>query len=535
MSLIIKSLTYIHSDKELLFENLDLTVTKGEKAALLGNNGAGKSTLLQIIAGKLSPASGSVSCSEKPWYIPQHLGQYDHLTVAQALRVDKKLHAFQAILYGETDPQYFNNLEDDWEIEERVNNALQNWELEQVTYDTLLSQLSGGQKTKLFLAGIDIHQPEIILMDEPSNHLDTGSRGRLYDLINDSKATILVVSHDRTLLNLMPETFELSQNGIEVYGGNFDFYREQKAKKVNSLQQQLDDRAKTLKQSQQKAREMAEKLQKRESRGRAAGQTNSMPRIIAGGLKSKAQQSTAKVMDTHQEKVAGITENIHCLKSQIQQYQVLKIDIGTSALHTGKTLIDAEEIGYSYSGKALWEPLAFQIRSGNRIRIEGDNGSGKTTLLKIITGSLEPSQGSIQRMPFTHLYLDQDYTLINPNLSVYEQVQHYNSRGLQEHEIKSLLIYSQFPREMFDRKCGGLSGGEKMKLSLCCLSVSNYTPNMLILDEPTNNLDVQSLEVLSAAVKDFKGTLLVVSHDQYFINDIGIDTRIKLQKADQSS
>ena len=107
--------------------------------------------------------------------------------------------------------------------------------------------------------------------------------------------------------------------------------------------------------------------------------------------------------------------------------------------------------------------------------------------------------------------------------------------GLQEHEIKSLLIYSQFPREMFDRKCGRLSGGEKMKLSLCCLSVSNYTPDMLILDEPTNNLDVQSLEVLSAAVKDFKGTLLVVSHDQYFINDIGIDTHIKLQKADQSS
>ena len=533
MSLIIKSLTYFHPDKELLFEHLALTVTKGEKAALLGNNGVGKSTLLQIIAGKLSPASGSVSCSEKPWYIPQHLGQYDHLTIAQALKVDKKLNAFRAILNGETDPQYFSDLEDDWEIEEKVNHALEDWGLDHGSTGMLLSQLSGGQKTKLFLAGIEIHQPGIILMDEPSNHLDLVSRRRLYNLVTDSKATILVVSHDRTLLNLMPETFELSQNGIEVYGGNFDFYREQKAKKVNSLQQQLDDRSKTLKQSQQKAREMAEQLQKRESRGRAAGQTNSLPRIIAGGLKSKAQQSTAKVMDTHQEKVAGITENIHNLKSQIQQYQVLKIDIGASALHAGKTLIDAEEISYSFSGKMLWEPLTFQIRSGNRIRIEGDNGSGKTTLVKIITGSMEPSQGNIHRMPFTHLYLDQDYTLINPKLSVYEQVQHYNSRGLQEHEIKSLLIYSQFPREMFDRKCGGLSGGEKMKLSLCCLSVSNYTPDMLILDEPTNNLDVQSLEVLSAAIKDFKGTLLVVSHDQYFINDIGIYTHIELQKADQ--
>ena len=529
MSIIIKSLTYIHPDKSSLFENLSLVVNKGQKAAFVGNNGAGKSTLLKLAAGKLLPFAGEISYSERPWYIPQHLGQYDHLTIAEALEVEKKLTGLQAILNGDTDLQNFTDLEDDWEIEEKVKNALQGWGLGQLAPDTLLQNLSGGQKTKIFLSGIDIHQPGIILMDEPSNHLDANSRKQLYNLVKDSKATILVVSHDRVLLNLLPETFELNKNGLELYGGNYDFYKEQKREKINALQNQLDEQSKTLKQGQQKAREMAEQRQQKEARGKAIGQTNSLPRIIAGGLKSKAEQSTAKMMDAHQDKVAGIAENIRNIRSQIQQYQVLKIDIGASTLHHGKVLVDAANITFGYADSSLWDPLTFQIRSGDRIRIEGDNGSGKTTLLKIINGRLQPDVGSIQRIPFTHLYLDQDYTMIDPGLSVYEQVQHYNGRGLQEHELKSLLIYAQFPREMFDRKCAELSGGEKMKLALCCLSVANYAVDMLILDEPTNNLDMQSLDVLSAAVKYFNGTLVVISHDQYFIDEIGINKHIVVQ------
>ncbi|MGN6178955.1 MAG: ABC-F family ATP-binding cassette domain-containing protein [Mucilaginibacter sp.] len=526
MSVIVKSLTYFHPDKKLLFEDLDITISKGEKAALVGNNGTGKSTFLQIIAGKLSPTTGQVTCPEKPWYIPQHLGQYNGLSIAQALQVDKKIAAFRAILNGNINQQYFTDLEDDWEIEEKVKSALQHWGLNSLSADVLVGDLSGGQKTKVFLAGIDIHQPGIILMDEPSNHLDITSREQLYHLVTTSKATILAVSHDRTLLNLLPETFELSARGIQKYGGNFDFYRRQKAEQVNALQNRLEEQSKTLRQSQQKARELAEQRQKKEIRGKAAGKTNSLPRIVAGGLKNKAEGSTAKVMAVHNEKVAGIVDNIRQIRSEIQQYQVLKIDIGASALHPGKTLVDAANIVFAYSGNHLWSPLSFQIRSGERIRVEGDNGSGKTTLLKIITGELKPTEGIIQRQPFTYLYLDQDYTMINPQLSIYEQIQHYNSRGLQEHELKSLLIYSQFPREMFDRKSTGLSGGEKMKLSLCCLAVGNYAPDILILDEPTNNLDVQSLEILTATVRDFNGTILTISHDQYFINEIGIDKHI---------
>lgn len=527
MSLIIRSLTYVHSDKETLFEQLNLIVAKGDKAALVGNNGAGKSTLLQIIGGQLKASWGEVIKPERLWYVPQHLGQYNRLSVVEALGVAKKLKAIEAITNGDADLQYFTDLNDDWEIEEKLARALAKWDIAHLSAWQKMEALSGGEKTKVFLAGIYIHEPEVVLLDEPSNHLDISARTKLYDFIVDSKATILVVSHDRTLLNLLHKTLELSSHGIEVYGGNFDFYREQKDGKVNALQAQLDEQFKTLKQTQQKTREMAEQRQKREVRGKANGLTQSLPRIVAGNLKSKAERSTAKVLDAHQEKTAGITENIRNIRSQIQQYQVLSIDIGSSELHRGKMLIDAEKINFSHDQQPLWhQPLSFQIRSGDRVRISGDNGSGKTTLVKIITGALSITEGKIARLDFAYLYLDQDYTLIDRNLSVYEQVQHHNSRNFQEHELKSLLIYSHFQRDMWDRKCAVLSGGEKMKLSLCCLAVSNHTPDMLILDEPTNNLDVQSLEVLTTTIKGFNGTLLIISHDQYFIGDIGIDHTI---------
>lgn len=528
MSLIIKSLSYIHPDNQQLFLDLNLTINKGEKAALVGINGAGKSTLLQMIAGRIIPSSGEISYHEKPWYMPQHLGEYDQLSIAGALKVDKKLAALQAILDGSAEVDHFSVLDDDWEIEKKVEAALHKWGLENFGLEEQLGNLSGGQKTKVFLAALDLHDPELILLDEPSNHLDARARKKLYSFILQSKATVLLVSHDRHLLNLMNKTLELSKKGIEVFGGNFEFYQQQKEDKVNALQAQLNEQAKTLKQTEKRAREVAYKRQQQESRGRSAGQGNSMPRIIAGGLKSKSERSTAKVIDAQHDKISSLAETMRETRSQILQYQVLKINIGSSGMHPGKVLVEAENLNFAYRSNQLWTKLHFQIRSADRVQIEGENGTGKTTLLKIITANLEPLEGNFSRADFSYLYLDQDYSMVDPELTIYEQVQQYNTRGLEEHELKATLIYSQFDAASFDRKCDGLSGGEKMKLSLCCLSVGNQAPDVLILDEPTNNLDVQSLEILTAAVRDFEGTLLVISHDEYFTAEIGINKKIIL-------
>jgi ATPase subunit of ABC transporter with duplicated ATPase domains len=529
MSIVVNALAYQHPDREVLFQNLNLAVPTGAKAALVGPNGVGKSTLLQLIAGRISPAGGEVQLPEKPGYVPQHLGQYDACSVAEALGVAAQLRALQAILAGDAAAEHFTALNDDWEIEERVQAALDFWQLRHLDLAQPLHTLSGGEKTKAFLAAAQVHAPRVLLLDEPSNHLDATSRQLLYDFLSRSPATVLVVSHDRTLLNQMELTLELTSAGISAYGGNYEFYQAQKQTQVAALQAQLDEKAKTLHQAQQKAREVAEHRHKLEARGKAHGQKKGLPRIVAGNLKRQAQQSSAQLRETHHDKISGLTGDLQQLRSQLQEQQGLKIDLSPSELHRGKVLVEARAVNFAYAGLPLWAaPLTFQLRSGDRLRVAGPNGAGKTTLLKLLMGQLRPTAGELFVADFEYFYIDQDYALIDDRRTVFGQVQYHNSRGLLEHELKAVLIYHQFGREVWDRPCAGLSGGEKMKLILCCLTVRNNAPDLLILDEPTNNLDLPSQQVLTTAVQGFGGSVLLVSHDQYFAEAIGADSSISL-------
>ena len=248
----LQDITYIHTDKELLFDNINLTVNKHEKIALIGNNGTGKSTLLKIIAGNLRHSSGKLSLDSQAYYLPQIFGQYNHLTIAQALHIENKFKALREILDGKLTEENLHVLNDDWEIEERCNEALKYWQLTGLDLSQTLAKLSGGQKTKIFLAGISIHQPEIILLDEPSNHLDTTGRQLLYDFIRSNSNTMIIVSHDRRLLNLLDTVCELSKDGITSYGGNYDFYTEQKQIENNALNNTIHSKEKTLRKARKK-------------------------------------------------------------------------------------------------------------------------------------------------------------------------------------------------------------------------------------------------------------------------------------------
>lgn len=156
------------------------------------------------------------------------------------------------------------------------------------------------------------------------------------------------------------------------------------------------------------------------------------------------------------------------------------------------------------------------------VLIQGDNGSGKTTLLKLITGQLPPRSGSLIRADFSSIYIDQEYSIVRNDRTVYEQAQAFNERHFQEHEIKTLLNRFLFPHDTWEKSCGKLSGGEKMRLAFCCLMISNQTPDLFILDEPTNNLDIQSIEIITSMVRAYRGTILLISHDAYFIRELGI-------------
>jgi ATPase subunit of ABC transporter with duplicated ATPase domains len=485
--LFLQNLSYIHPNKELLFENIYLTVNSRDKIALIGNNGSGKSTLLKLIAGELLPHEGQLILDTIPYYIPQLFGQYNHLTVAQALRIDGKLLALQQILAGNVTEHYLNQLNDDWTIEERCREALQYWQLNELPLSQPMATLSGGQKTKVFLAGIHIHQPQLVLLDEPSNHLDTAGRELLYEFIATTSCALIVVSHDRKLLNGLQSIAELSKFGLTLYGGNYDFYAEQKAIANNALSQDIQSKEKALRKAKEKERETIERQQKLDARGKRKQEKAGVARIMMNTLRNSAENSTAKIKGAHGEKISGISSALQALRNELPDIDKMQLGFDNTNLHQGKMLFSAKGINHEFGKQRLWKKdLDCQINSGERIAIKGLNGSGKTTLIRIILGELEPTTGTVFRADNKSVYIDQDYSLINNQQT--------------------------------------LSGGERMRLLLCCLTIGNQAPDIIILDEPTNNLDIQNIEILTAAINAYTGTLLVVSHDLHFLEQVNVES-----------
>lgn len=527
--LYLQNISYTHPNKDLLFENITLTINNLEKIALIGNNGVGKSTLLKIIASDLQASDGHIKVETKPYYIPQIFGQYNHLTIAQALNIEEKLNALEEILKGNVTEENYISLDDDWTIEDRCNQALEYWQLSDLDLGQKIGSLSGGQKTKVFLSGVSIHQPELVLLDEPSNHLDIAGRQLLYDFIQTSKCTLIVVSHDRKLLNLLGSIYELSKRGVVVYGGNYDFYVEQKQLENNALNQDIQSKEKALRKAREKERDTLERQQRLDARGKKKQEKSGTARIMMNTLRNNAENSTSKLKGLHAEKIGGISQELHELRSSLPEIDKMKFGFDNSALHKGKILVTATNINYGYGSKLLWtENLNLQIFSGERIALCGLNGSGKTTLIKLILGSLEPQIGTIYRTGDKSVYIDQDYSLIDNGLSVYEQAQQFNSSAMQEHEIKIRLSRFLFDKDKWDKPCSALSGGERMRLMICCLTIGNQSPDIIILDEPTNNLDIQNIEILTTVINEYQGTLIVVSHDEIFLEQINIERTIQL-------
>ncbi|WP_199140074.1 ABC-F family ATP-binding cassette domain-containing protein [Pedobacter sp. ASV12] len=529
--LTLQDVVYAHPNKDLLFDGLSLIVNKHDKIALVGNNGTGKSTLLQILAGRLSPTGGQIQVQDQPYLVPQVFGQFNQYSVAEALGIAQKLEALQQILAGEATEENLNLLDNDWVLEERCQMALARWGLNDIALTQKMEMLSGGQKTKVFLSGIEVHRPELVLLDEPSNHLDAKSRNLLYEYIQSTKNALVVVSHDRALLKLLHTVCELNKHGLVVYGGNYDFYAEQKDLASNAFAQDVKNKEKALRKAKETEREAIERQQKLDARGKKKQEKAGLPTIVMNTLKNSAERSTAQMKGIHAEKVGAMRQELQQLRQNQPQTDKMKLDLDHAGLHKGKMLLKAQSVNLNRNCRWLWkEPINLQLNSGDRMAIKGNNGSGKTTLIKLVLGELQPEQGTLERTPIKAIYIDQDYSLINNELSVYEQAQHFNTGMLQEHEVKIRLNRFLFGKDDWDKPCLALSGGEKMRLMLCTLTIAHQAPDLIVLDEPTNNLDLQNIDILTTAINEYKGSLLVVSHDEYFLEQVNIVESILLER-----
>ncbi len=529
MSIIISDLSFNYPGQHLLFGNVSFSVEKQEKISIVGINGIGKSTLLKLMAGILPPSDGNIISDSTPYYIPQHTGLLEK-TVAGVLGVADKLSALRSIESGSLLQSDYDILSDDWEIESRCDAALAFWGLQHAGLSTSADDLSGGEKTKLFLAGLTIHSPDLILLDEPTNHLDQTGRDLLYRYIRQSKASIVVVSHDITLLDQLDTTYELQERGIRLYGGNYSFYQEQKAAEVNALSESIHEQEKAIRLAKKQAQEVKQRQEKRTA---SQGAKNKMqvPRIMRNTLRDSSENTASKLKEKHTGIIAEGQDKLSGLRKQMEQLKELKIDFDNTSLHSGKLLIEAHAINYAYRQDVpLWrDPIDFKLYSNDRIHLKGNNGTGKTSLVKILAGILEPSLGEIKRSVFNWIYLDQDYTHVNTEDTVVGLADKYNLNELAEHEVKLRLNRFLFPADTWNKRCKDLSGGEKMRLYLCCLMISNQTPDLIILDEPTNNLDISSLQILTQTIKNYKGSLLVISHDRYFVDEIGITGELEVK------
>ncbi|MBS1567369.1 MAG: ABC-F family ATP-binding cassette domain-containing protein, partial [Bacteroidetes bacterium] len=426
------------------------------------------------------------------YYIPQLTAEQTNQSVAATLGIAEKLHALYEILDGNTADAHFTALGDDWTIEERCRQAFQYWGLEDVQLTQSMAQLSGGQQTKVLLAGMQVHAPDIILLDEPSNHLDADTRRRLYEFIRQSNAAFVIISHDRELLQLPDKTYEISSRGLKAYGGNFSFYTEQKSIELNALHESLKEAEKSIRKSKALEKQTMERQQRLDARGKKKQEKAGVAKIMMNTLRNQAEQSTARLKSVHASKQQGLKDELQELRSRLPDTDKIRLGFDNADLHRGKQLVSLEQVNCQYGDHQVWKrPLDFQLLSGQRWSISGANGSGKTTLINLLLGNIVPNEGRVIRAGFRQVYLDQHYTLLNAALTVYQQAQTCNEAGLLEHELKNRLNRFLFAGEDWDKTCAVLSGGERMRLGLCCLSLVKGAPDLIVLDEPTNNLDLQ--------------------------------------------
>ncbi|MGX1761759.1 ABC-F family ATP-binding cassette domain-containing protein [Streptomyces lydicus] len=508
-------------DGSPVLENLPLAVGPG-RTGLIGSNGAGKSTLLKLIAGDLSPTAGSVKVAGEVGYLPQHAPLDTHLRVDQALGIAAARAALHAIEGGDPSEEHFTAIGDDWDVEERARATLDQLGLPGLDLDRTIGEVSGGEGVLLRLAALLLRRPDVLLLDEPTNNLDGPARQRLYDAVTGWSGVLVVVSHDRELLELVDRIADLRDGEIHWYGGNFSAYEHALA-----VEQEAAERTVRAAEAdvQRQKRELADaqiKLARRVRYGNKMNANKREPKIVMNERKREAQVSAGKHRILHTERLKEARERLDEAAEAVREDDEIRIDLPHTAVPPGRTVLTLHALRTRFGARAELE-----VRGPERLALTGRNGSGKTTLLRTLAGEIPPQEGAAQtHVPFR--FLPQRLDVLDPALTVAENVARF-APDATNNRIRARLARFLFKGARADQQAGTLSGGERFRASLAALMLAEPAPQLLMLDEPTNNLDLASVRRLVTALESYEGALLVVSHDPTFLRDIGITRRLALE------
>ncbi|MGC4962439.1 ABC-F family ATP-binding cassette domain-containing protein [Gordonia sp. DT218] len=489
-------------DGTAVFDQISLNVPDAVYS-LVGVNGAGKSTLLRLIAGELTPLRGSVSVRGDVGMVGQHPYDDPDLSVATVLGIDEIRSALRRIEGGSVDEQDFGTVGDDWDVEDRAVGQLSALGLP-TDLDRRIGALSGGEATLLAIVAQLIRRPAVLLLDEPTNNLDSASRTRLFDVIDRFSGTVVVVSHDLELLERVDATLELYRGGIRLFGGPYSLYRDTLDAEQESAEAAVATAANDVRKQRREMVEAQIKLDRRARTAATAEREKRVPKIVAHLRRDAAQVSAGKLRNAHRDDVSAAASRLDSARDEIRDDRTARITMPPVEISSRAQVIDDERL---------------RIDGPERIALAGRNGSGKTTLISDLIAA--------GRVVVPYAYVPQRIVFDDDRRSIAQAVTDAHP-DVPVQEVRAHLARFLFRGARADRALRELSGGERLRVALATALIADPTPKLLILDEPTNNLDIDTTEELVEAVREWSGALLVVSHDVGFLDRIAIDRTVEV-------
>ncbi|MBC7001114.1 ABC-F family ATP-binding cassette domain-containing protein [Photobacterium sp. BZF1] len=531
-ALIAHQLAFQLDTGEWLFQHINISLND-DLTGLIGRNGVGKSVLLSLLLGKLTPTIGSVSCQGQVGHYSQQPSELlgGTQTVADFLGVSEKLAAINAVEQGRCDAQYFDIIADDWEVATRTQQVLVDLGLPE-SPDVLCRDLSGGQLALLQLYQLFNSGADILLLDEPSNHLDARGRQWLISQLRQFAGKVLIVSHDRALLRYVGGVYHLTSLGMQYYQGNYDEFFSQHTLKENALERQITQLKSEQKKIERQQQASKEKAQQRRAQGARLRKSGSQPKILLDAMKNKAEQSQSAAAINQQNQLRRNQQKLSAMRQQQEAIKPRHLHLAEFGQAKKNTVLRLEGYKLPYGSK---EPINLLLMQSERCYLTGGNGCGKSTLLKSIhQQAIKPASSNVSSpLSSTKMlanvmteYLDQHFSLLSPDSNMLDCLMEY-CKGLSESDARTLLAGIGFRRGSVYRQVTHLSGGEKMKLAILMVSHLPDQP-LLLLDEPDNHLDIDAKLQLAKALNQYRGAFILVSHDEDFAGAIQFDRQLSL-------
>lgn len=522
-SISLSDLSWTTPNGRTVFSHLFLQFGR-ERVGIVGRNGVGKSTLLNLIAGDCRPAAGKVVIDGTVSVLRQSVQIIPGQTVADIFGATSALNVLRCAEDGSATVEELADA--DWTLEERIVTALSRVGL-QVEATTRLETLSGGQRTRARLAAAIFAPSDFLLLDEPTNDLDLPGRAAVAQLVADWKAGLIVVSHDRALLEHVDAVVEMTSLGANRYGGNYSQYRLRKATELGAAERDLAHAQKQQSEVARKAQIAAERKARRDASGARRAARGDMPRILLGARKNAAESAGGGERRLAERSFAQAAAAVTTARAKVEALQQLSIVLPSTRLPAGRIVLELKAVTAGYEREhPIISHLSLCMTGPERVAVTGPNGAGKSTLLKVAMGELTAFAGTVTRSARAVL-VDQQVSFLDPQATILDNFRRLNVDA-DENSCRSALAGFLFRADAALQRVSALSGGETLRAGLACRLGGPHPPELLILDEPTNHLDLESTQAIEEAVRAYDGALLVVSHDEAFLAALDIERRLEL-------